>query len=85
MYDIVFYEKAGKQLNKLPLNIQERITNSLERIRLRPFSFVKRKQGTPYYIFRVGYYRLILDIKKDKLIIFVIELGLRGNIYKNKQ
>jgi len=81
MYEIVFYDRANRQLKKLPLNLQERILASLERIRIRPFSFVKRKQGTPYYIFRVGDYRLILDIKQNQLIIFVIEMGLRKGIY----
>jgi len=82
MYNILFYDKAKKQLKKLPLKIQKRILNSLERIKLRPFHFVKRKQGTPYYILRVGEYRIILDIKQDKLLILVIELGPRKKIYK---
>ena len=82
MYEIFFYDKAKKQLEKLPLNIKERIINSLERIKFRPFNFIKRKQGTPYYILRVGYYRLILDVKQKELIIYIIELGIRRNIYK---
>jgi len=82
MYRILFYNKAKNQLEKLPINIKERILNSLERIKIRPYHFIKRKQGTPYYIFRVGSYRLILDIKNNQLIIFVIEVGLRKNIYK---
>jgi len=82
MYNILFYDKAKRQLKKLPLKIQKRILNSLERIKLRPFHFVKRKQGTPYYILRVGEYRIILDIKQDKLLILVIELGPRKKIYK---
>ena len=82
MYDILFHDKAKRQLRKLPLEIQKRILSSLERIKLRPFHFVKRKQGTPYYILRVGEYRIILDIKQDKLLILVIELGLRKKIYK---
>lgn len=82
MYDIEFYEKAKKQLNKLPDDIKERILNSLDRIKIRPFNYVKRFVGTDYYRFRVGEYRLILDIRNNKLIIFVVELGHRRNIYK---
>ena len=82
MYEIVFYERARKQLNKLPLDIRKRILETLDRIKFRPFSFVKRKQGTPYFILRAGHYRIILDIRQEKLIVFVIELGKRGNIYK---
>jgi len=81
MYSIEFSKTAEKQLNKLNLDLQKRIINVLERIKIRPFSFVKRKQGTPHYILRVGDYRVILDVKQRKLIIFVIEMGLRKNIY----
>lgn len=83
MYDLVFYDKAKRQLKKLPIHVKERIINSLERIRIRPYHFVKRKQGTPYYILRVGEYRVILDIRENRLIIFVIELGHRKKIYKS--
>jgi len=82
MYNILFYDKAKKQLKKLPLKIQKRILNSLERIKIRPFHFIKKKQGTLYYILRIGEYRVILDIKQNKLLILVIELGHRKNIYK---
>ncbi|MBR9702135.1 type II toxin-antitoxin system RelE/ParE family toxin [Candidatus Pacearchaeota archaeon] len=82
MYDIIILPKAENQLKKFDTYLQERILNSLERVKLRPFSFVKRKQGTPYFLLRVGNYRAVLDIKKNKLIILVIEVGPRKKIYK---
>lgn len=82
MYELIFSDKAKTQLKKLPDILKERIGDSLERIKIRPFHFVKRKQGTPYYILRVGEYRVILDIKTNQLIILVIEMGHRKNIYK---
>ncbi len=81
MYDVEFSQEAEKQLYKLGGYIQERIVLTLERIRIRPFHFVKRLVGSPYYRLRVGNYRIILDIKEDKLIIFMIELGHRRNVY----
>lgn len=81
MYELVISDKAKRQLKKLEKNIQNRIGTVFERIKIRPFHFVKRKQGTPYFILRVGEYRVILDIKENKLIIFVIELGPRKKIY----
>ena len=82
MYEIVFYAKAENQLKKLPPIIQKRILNSLERIKIRPYHFVKRKQGTPYYILRIREYRAILDIKQKRLLILVIEVRHRKKIYK---
>ena len=81
MYRVEFSQTAEKQFYKLDKEIQDRIINGLERIRIRPFHFVIKLIGSPYYRLRVGDYRVILDIKEDKLIIFVIELGHRKNIY----
>jgi len=86
MYSVEFSQTAENQLHKLEKNIQERIISVLERIRLRPFHFIKRKQGTPYFILRIGEHRAILDIKEDKAkenpVIFVLEVGHRKNIYE---
>ncbi len=82
MYFIEFSETAKRQLLKLEKNIRERIINTLERIKIRPFHFIKRKQGTPYYILRIREYRVILEIRKNKLIIFVIEVWHKKKIYK---
>jgi len=50
MYSIEFSQLAEKQLYRLEKEIQLRVLNVLERIRIRPFHFIKRKQGTPYFI-----------------------------------
>lgn len=81
MYEIEFSKTAEKQLYKLDKETQSRIISALERIRIRPHSFVKRLVGSPYFRLRVGDYRVILDIQNDKLIIFVIEVGHRKNVY----
>ena len=81
MYSVEFSQTAEKQLYKLEKNIQERVISVLERIKLRPFHFVKKKQGTPYFILRIGDYRAILDIKQPVSKIFVLEVGHRKNIY----
>lgn len=82
MYEVIFSATAEKQLKRLDSSIQERIINTLNRISARPFHFVKRKQGYPHFIQRIGDYRAILDIKNKKLLIHVLEVGPRKNIYK---
>jgi len=67
-YEIVFTDTSRKQFKKLEKDIQERIIKALERIRIRPEAHIK--------------YRIILDIEKEKLIILVIKIGHRKNIYK---
>lgn len=81
MYSVEFSETAEKQLYKLEKDAQARIISALERCRVRPHHYAKKLAGMPYFRLRIGYYRVILDIKNDKLIIFVIEVGYRRNIY----
>lgn len=82
MYEITFSDKAKKDFLKFDRNIQERIGAALERIKIRPEHFVEKLVGEPGYKFRVGDYRLILDINNNQLTILVIEVGHRRNIYK---
>lgn len=82
MYEIVLTDIAKKQLKKLERDIQERIIGVLERLRIRPESCdIKKLVGMPGFRLRVGKYRVILDIDKNKLIILVLEIGHREKIY----
>ena len=81
MYEILFSDKASKQFYKLERSLQERIINSLERIRIRPEAYVTKLVGDPAYKLRVGDYRIFLDIDQGKLIILVIKIGHRKNVY----
>ena len=81
MYSIELTNTAEKQLYKLPKELQIRIVNVLERIKLRPYHFTKRKEGTEYFISRIGHYRAILAILDKEKRIIVSEIGHRKNIY----
>lgn len=83
MYEVQLSQRAEKQLESLETAIQQRITKALQRIRIRPHSFCKRLVGIPYFSFRVGDYRLILDIQNGNLIILVIEIAHRRSVYEH--
>ena len=82
MYKIVFREDAEKQFLKLEKEIQKRISKTLEKIRFRPYSFVERLVGLPYYKLKVGKFRVLLNIKPEEEVIFIMRVGHRKNIYK---
>ena len=82
MYEIIFSNKAKKQLFKLEKSIQKRIITALERIRIRPESYITKIVGDPGYKLRVGDYRVIMDIDNNNLLILVIKVGHRRDIYK---
>ena len=81
-YEIIFSDNALTQLKKFEHSIQERIIKSLERIRIRPEAYVTKLVGDPGYRLRVGDYRVIIDIDKEKLHILIIKIGHRKNIYQ---
>ena len=80
-YEIIFSDKALKQLEKLERKLQERIIAVLERIRIRPENYVTKLVGDPGYKLRVGDYRVIMDIDNKRLKILVLKVGHRKNIY----
>lgn len=82
MFDLIFTSETKKFLKKLPKEDSKRIISSLERCRVRPYSFVKKLVASPYFRLRVGDYRVILDIRAGMLVIIVIEIGHRKNVYK---
>jgi mRNA interferase RelE/StbE len=81
-YSVLFTPLAETQLKKLDKPIQERIVSALDRIRIRPEHFVEKLVGEPGFKFRVGDHRVILDILNKELIVLVLEIGHRRNIYK---
>jgi len=81
MYSMVFSDSALKQFEKLERSVQLRISAALERIRVRPQAFLRRLVGKETYRLRVGDYRVIADLEHQRLLILVIEVGHRKNIY----
>ena len=80
-YQVIFSDLALKQLRKLDREIEQRTISTLERIRIRPDAYVKKLVGDEGYRLRVGNYRVILDLDKEKLIILVLRIGHRRNVY----
>ena len=79
-YEVLFSDLALKQLRKLERNYQERIVSTLERIRIRPDAYVRKLVGNEGYRLRVGDFRLILDLDREKLIVLVLKIGHRKNV-----
>ena len=82
MYEVIIPSEVERQLNKLDKSEKNRILQTLDRIKIRPEHFVEKLVGEVGFKLRVGDYRVILDINNRDLIILVIEIGHRKNIYK---
>lgn len=74
------WKKAAKYLKTQPKNQQERLLKAIYGI---PNGNIKVLQGYEnFYRLRVGDYRVIYRIDDNELIIIVLKIGSRGDIYK---
>ena len=80
-YELVFSDKALKQLKKLDRPIQKRIILALEKIRDKPGHYLTKLVGSTSHRLRVGDYQVIVDIHENELIVLVVKVGHRKNIY----
>ena len=81
-YSITISKSAQKQLDKLQDDIADRIITSIYDLanNPRPNGFKKLK-GREAYRIRIGNYRVIYEIFDDVLLIVIIALGHRKDIY----
>ena len=82
MYTVEFSKEAEKFLDKQRKDVKERLIRATERLQVRPYAHISRLVNSPYWKFRVGDYRLLMRIEDDVLLVLVIEIGHRKNIYK---
>lgn len=82
-YKIIIAKKAQKNLTKIPLKIVERIRTKIALLAFDPF-IGKKLEGhyADCYSIRVWPYRIIYSIKKQQLIVEVIEIEHRGRAYR---
>lgn len=83
MYNLIIQTSAEKFLKKLDKKNQERILNKFEDLKKNP------ELGVPLtgnlaglWKLRIGDYRAIYQIKNSELLIFILRVGHRKNIYQ---
>jgi mRNA interferase RelE/StbE len=82
---IRFSKQALKYLRKMPKNRAEDLQSALEQIADGSQAYggdLIRLSNSRYFRLRVGGYRAILDILDDELILLVLKIGARGDVYK---
>jgi mRNA interferase RelE/StbE len=83
-YRILFSESSRKEFSKLDKNIQKLIVGYLEsRVCYQPTLFGKSLTGNKkgLWRYRVGDYRIICNINQGELVVLVIKVGHRREIY----
>lgn len=80
VYHFIIKKPAKKFIDGLPVNERRRIVDAIEQL---PGSGdIKRVQGhDALFRLRVGPYRVLYTVDNDQLVIFVVAVGSRGQIY----
>lgn len=84
MYNVEFTKQATKDLLCIPNNYSVAIIIKIKKMVVNPYSQeldVKKLKGAEGYRLRVGEYRVIYNIDSGKLIIQIIKIQSRGNVY----
>lgn len=84
-YQVEISKSASKQLKKLPVDIQERLESKIQQLALdpRPDGLGKLQNGENRYRIRVGDYRILYHIYDDVLVVTVVRVGHRREVYKD--
>ncbi len=81
MYQIIIKKAAKKFIDRLPTNEKRRIVSAIER--LPNGEDIKKLKGHDRLLrLRVGEYRIIYTVDHGELIVYVIDAGNRGQVYK---
>jgi len=81
-FQIIWSESAADELRKMERTVSKRIFKKVSQLSENPFHNVAKLVGVPYFRLRVGDYRIIFDIQKNKLQVLIIKVGHRKSIYK---
>ena len=85
MYKITFTDQASKSLLKMPRNTAQLIREKLNQVAIDPFAnipYAKKLQGRSGYRLRIGDWRVIYEINKDEVVIIVLKIAPRDEVYK---
>ena len=81
---VIVARRPGRILRRLPGDIRERIAEKLTELSHdpRPYGYKYLKQLGLYRL-RVGVWRIVYSIEDDRLIVLVIRIAHRGEVYRN--
>ena len=83
-YAISFKPSADRELRRLPVNVQKRIVRAVELLAddPRPAGVVKMAGDDNLWRIRVGTYRIVYEIHDNRLVVLVLRVGHRKDVYR---
>lgn len=83
-YSIEFLNSAASEFEKLDAKTQKRIGSRIDALSTnpRPDGCTKLKGSTNTYRIRVGDYRVLYDVEDKRIVVTVIKVGHRRDVYR---
>lgn len=85
MYKIIFTKETQKALLRLPRNTAVLVRLKLEQLAIDPYApnmNAKKLQNRAGYRLQIGDWRVIYEVQNDELIILVLKIAQRGEVYR---
>ena len=83
-YKVLLKKSAAKELEKVPEKDRKKIIKNIRDLSLDPRpQGVKKLSGQEKYRIRQGNYRILYQIVDEELIIYVVGVGHRKDIFPN--
>ena len=83
-YEIIIQPTAEKCLDKIPRPVRRRIADAMEKLRAnpRPAGVVKLAAHENLWRIRIGDYRVVYEIHDDRLVVLVLRVAHRKDVYR---
>lgn len=82
-YSLRIKENASKEIRALPRSDRERVIAAIDSLRDEPHQGTQLKGSTTgLRRIRVGRYRVIFEVQKEALIVLVLRVGHRKDVYR---
>ena len=85
MYKIIFAKEAQKALMRLPRDTAFLVRQKLEQLAVDPYApnmNARKLQNRAGYRLRIGDWRVIYEVQNDELVILVLKIAPRGEVYR---
>jgi mRNA interferase RelE/StbE len=82
-FEVKFKQSVAKDLRQIPKKDVARILKRIEALRTEPRPpGVEKLSGQEKYRIRQGVYRILYEIRNNELIVVVVKIGHRREVYR---
>ena len=82
-FEVIFKRSVAKDLRQIPKKDVAKILKRIEALRAEPRpNGVEKLSGQEKYRIRQGIYRILYEIRNAELIVVVVKIGHRRDVYR---